>query len=104
MTRGGLHEFGVSAIDGYTGDLLFGTEDFIALAAELTFPTGPVNPGNANAVSDMQLMNDFAFFYDATCDFMPEDQWFLGDGNELRPIAVGHVQIRVADAASLHFD
>jgi hypothetical protein len=35
---------------------------------------------------------------------MPEDQWFFGDGDELRPIAVGHVQIRVADAASFDFD
>jgi hypothetical protein len=104
MTSGSFHEFSVAAIHGYAGDLLFNAEVLISLATELTFSTGPVNPRNANVVSEFQVIDGCAFFHDATCDFVPEDQWFLGDGNDLRPIALGHVQIRMADAASLHCD
>lgn len=104
MTRGSLYEFSVSAIHGYTGDLLFDAEVLISLAAELAFPARPMHPGNANSVSELQMIDGRAFFYNPTGDFVSEDQWFFGDGNELWPITVGHVQIRMADAASLHLD
>ena len=91
MARGSLYEFGVSAIHGYAGDLLLNTEVLILLATELTFPACPMHPGNANAVSELQMMDGCAFFHYAACDLMPEDQRLLGDGNDLRPIATGNM-------------
>src|ERR1700745_820728 len=91
MSRGGLYEFSVSPIHSYTGDLLFRTAIFISLAAELTFPTGPMHPRNANAISEFQVIDGCTFFYDAAGDLMPEDQRFLHDRNDLRPIATGNV-------------
>src|SRR5258708_38511109 len=87
MTRGSLYEFSVSAIHGYAGDLLFHTEVFISLATEFTFPAGPVHPGNANALSEFQLIDGCSFFHNAAGDLVPEDQRFFCDGNDLRPIA-----------------
>jgi hypothetical protein len=66
MARGSLYEFSVSAIHGYACDLLFNTEVLIPLATELTFPAGPVHPGNANAVPELQMIDGCALFYNAT--------------------------------------
>jgi hypothetical protein len=63
-----------------------------------------MHPGNANAVSELQMIDGCALFYDATGDFVPENQWFFGDGNDLGPITTGHVQVRMADAARLDLD
>src|ERR1039458_1255132 len=104
MTRRSLHEFCVSAVHGYAGNFLFDAEVLVAFTAEVAFAAGPVHPGNANAVADFQVIDGSAFLYDAAGDFVPEDQGFLGDGNDLRPIAISHVQIRVADATRFHFN
>src|SRR5260370_38491359 len=104
MARRTLSQFIVSAIPGYAGDLLFNTEVLIPLATELPLPAGPVHPVNANAVSELQMIDGCALFYNATADFVPENQWFFGDGNDLGPITIGHVQVRMADAASLDLD
>src|ERR1700739_3639105 len=101
MGRGSLYEFCVSAIHGYTCDLLFNTEVLIPLATELTFLAGPVHPGNADAASELQMIAGGALFYNAPSDFVPENQWFFGDGNDRGPITIGHVQVRMADAARL---
>ena len=104
MTRGSLHEFCVSAVHGYAGNFLFYAQVLVAFTAEIAFAAGPVHPRNANAVADFQVIDRGALFYHATRDFVPENQGFLGDGNDLRPIAIGHVQIRVADATRFHLD
>src|SRR5258708_28878238 len=99
MTRGSLYEFSVSAIHGYAGDLLFHTEVFISLATEFTFPARPVHPGNANSLSQFQLIDGCSFFHNAAGNLLPEAQRLFGDWNDLQPLAIGHVPIRMADAA-----
>jgi hypothetical protein len=63
-----------------------------------------MHPRNSDAIPNFQLFDGRAFFHNAACDLMPEDQRFLGDRNDLRPIAAGNVKIRMAHAASLHLD
>jgi hypothetical protein len=104
MTRGSLHELRVSAVHGDAGDLLFDAEILIAFAAELAFAASPMHPRNTYAVADLQVIDRGAFLYHATGDFVPEDQGFLRDRNELRPIPIRHMQVRVADAARFHLD
>ncbi len=104
MTRGSLHEFRVSAVHGDASDLLFNAEILVAFVAELAFAASPMYPRNAYAVADLQTIDRGAFFYDAAGDFVPEDQGSLGDRNELRPIPIRHVQVRVADAARFQLD
>src|SRR5258707_7829915 len=86
MARGSLYEFSVSAIHGYACDLLFNTEVLIPLATELTLPAGPVHPGNANAVSELQMIDGCALFYNATADLelgdrvgVPWVHWTCGE-------------------------
>jgi hypothetical protein len=93
MTRGSLHEFRVSAVHRNASDLLFNAEILFAFAAELAFAAGPVHPGNAYAVANLQMIDRGAFFYDPTGNFVPENQGSLGDRNELRPISIGNVQV-----------
>jgi hypothetical protein len=104
MTRGSLDEFCVSSVHAHPGNLLFDAEILIAFTAELAFAAGPVYPGNANSVADFEVIDGVAFLYHAAGDFVPQDQGLLGDGNDLRPIAIGHVQIRMTDATRFHFD
>src|ERR1700731_2810212 len=104
MTRWSFYEFSISPIHRHAGYLLLNTKVFIPLAAEFTFLTGPVHPRNTNAVSEFQMIDGCALFHNATGDFVPEDQWSFGDRNDLRPIAIGHVQIRMAHATRFHLD
>ena len=104
VAGGGLNEFRVSAIHGYASDLLLDAEILVAFAAEFTFAAGPVHPRNAHAVADFQIFDRRAFFHDAACDFVSEDQRSFDDANELWPIAIGHVQIRMADATRFDLD
>ena len=91
MTRGSLHEFCIAAIHGYASYLLFGAEILIAFLAELAFATGPVHPRDANAIANFQVIDGVAFFHNSASDFVSKDQGRLGNGNDWRPIAVGHV-------------
>jgi hypothetical protein len=100
----GLDQFCVSSVYRHPGNLLFDAKILIAFTAELALTAGPVHPRNANTVADFQVLDGFAFLHDATCDFVPRDQRLLGDANDLRPIAIGHVQIGMADATRFHFD
>ncbi len=57
MTRGSFDEFREAAVHGDAGDLLFDAEILIALAAELTFAAAPVQPGDADAIADLQIFD-----------------------------------------------
>jgi hypothetical protein len=91
MTRGSLDEFCVSSVHAHPGNLLFDAEILIAFPAELAFATGPVHPRDANAIANLQVIDRGTFFHNAASDFVPKDQGCLGNGNDLRPIAIGHV-------------
>jgi hypothetical protein len=83
---------------------LFYAEIFMALLAEGALAAGPVNPGDASPVADLQITNRGAFLNDPTGNLVTEDQRSLCDRGELRPIPIGKVQVRVADAARLDLD
>ena len=53
MTSGDLHEFRVSAVFCYSGDLLCSTEILVAFKTELALSASPVNPWNANSVANL---------------------------------------------------
>src|SRR5215469_4813679 len=102
MAGGSLHVLCEAAVHHHSGNLLLGTEIFIAFPAKFAVATGPVNPGDADPVSHPELSDIAAFFDYVAGDFMPEDYRLLGDGRELRPVAVGNMQIRMADSAGFH--
>src|SRR6266481_1866213 len=91
MTRGSLHEFCVAAIYGYSSNLLLDAKILIAFAAEFAFAARPVYPRDANAIANFQVTDGGAFFHNSASDFVSKDQGRLGNGNDFRPVAVGHV-------------
>ena len=97
-------EFGEASIHGDAGDLLLDAEIFVAVAAEFTFAATPVQPGDADAIADLEIVNGGSFFHDAACDFVAEDERFFDDARELGPIGIGQVQIGVADATGFDGD
>src|ERR1700683_544198 len=104
MTRGSLYEFRIPTVYGHTRNLVLLAEILIAFAAEIAFTTSPVHPRNTHTVADFQIVNSGTFFYNVTSDFVPENQAFLDNGNKLRPIALGQMQIRMTYPARFHFD
>src|SRR5271155_3036203 len=97
-------EFREAAVHGDAGDLLFDAEIFIAFAAEFAFAAAPVEPGDADAVADLQIFDGCAFSHDAAGNFGTEDQRFFDDAHQLRPIGIGQMQIGMAHAAGFDFD
>ena len=59
---------------------------------------------DAGTIADLQLANRSAFLDHAPRDFVAQYHRFLHDARQLRPIAIGHVQVRMTNSASLHFD
>src|SRR5271156_4008311 len=104
MARRRLDEFGVATVHAHARDLLFSAEVFVALAAHFTFGAAPEDPGHPNAVTDLVIADGLAFFHHASGDFMPQDQRFLDDFRQLRPIAVREVPSRMAHSARFYFD
>src|ERR1700722_12075888 len=104
MARGRFHELRVSTVDGDACNFLFTAEILVALSAKFALPARPVHPGNTHTGAEVQIIYRDTFVHNATRNFVPEYEWHLGDGDDLRPIAIGDVQIRMADAAPLHFD
>jgi hypothetical protein len=76
----------------------------VPLAAEITSAAGPINPGDANAIADLEVANPFAFLHHATGNLVPEDQWLLRYFSELRPVPIGYVQIRMTHPAGFHLN
>src|ERR1700733_3167354 len=104
MARGRFHELRVSTVDGDACNCLFTAKILATLSAKFALPARPVHPGNTHPVAEIQVIYRDALFYNATRNFVPKYEWHLGDGYDLRPITIGDVQIRMANAARLHFD
>jgi hypothetical protein len=104
VAGGSLRIFRLSAIDGDAGDALASAQILIAFVAELTFAAGVLDPWNTDALSDSDALNGGASLDYATDDFVAEDQRLFYDACELRPVAVGDVQIGVAHAADFDCD
>jgi hypothetical protein len=104
MARRRFQKLGEATIHSHSGNFLFYAEIFMALLAEGALAAGPVNPGDASPVANLQITNRGAFLNDPTGNLVTEDQRSLCDRGELRPIPIGKVQVRVADAASLDLD
>jgi len=90
------------------GDALTHAQILVAFAAKFTLPACPVHPGHANPVADVYILHFIlhcgAPLHHTAYDFVSEDQRFLYDAGKLRPVAIGHVQIGMTDAANLHLD
>jgi hypothetical protein len=99
-----LHELGVAAVDGAAGDGLALAKIFPTIAAELALAAGGVNPGNAGTVADGEVADGGALLDYAADHFVAEDERELEVGIEDGPVAVGQVQIGVADAAGFDLE
>ena len=77
-------------------------EIFISFFAKFTFTARPIEPGHSYAIADFQIADAGAGFGDAARYFMPQDQRLFHDSCELLPVAFGHVQIGMADAAGFY--
>jgi hypothetical protein len=99
-----LYEFRVAAINAHPRDLLLRAEVFVSFTAHLTLATAPKNPRHANPVANFVIANRRAFLDDTPGNFVPEDQRFLDDLCELRPVTVSNVEIGMANAARFDFD
>src|SRR5215469_10032412 len=86
-----------ATVNGHSGNLLPRTEVFKTILAECALTTGPVNPGYAGAVTNLQIANGGASPDNAAGDLVAEDQGFLDNGSKLRPISIGQMQIGVTD-------
>src|SRR6516164_3731046 len=104
VARRGFQKLCEAPVHGHSRNLLPRTKVFIAFLAEGALTTGPVNPGYAGAVTNLQIANGGASPDNAAGDLVAEDQGFLDNGSELRPISIGQMQIGVADAAGLDLD
>jgi hypothetical protein len=100
----GLGKFGISAIRRDAGDALTHTQILVAFAAKLTLPACPLDPRHSDALAYLYTLDCRASLYHPAYDLVAEDQRLLYNAGQLRPIAVGHVQIGMTDAANLYFD
>src|SRR6478672_6721772 len=94
----------IAAIDCDAGNLLLHAKILIAFTTEFAFAARPENPRHADAVADFELLHagtDFNYF---ARDFMSNNERQLGNPAELYPVTFSNMQIRVANAAGLHFD
>src|SRR5580700_6545286 len=63
-----------------------------------------MDPRHADAVADLHTLHIGADLDNVSHHFMPEDERFLDDPSQLRPIAIRHVQIGVAHSANFNLD
>jgi hypothetical protein len=100
----GLGKFCISAICHYSGDALPYTQILVTFPAKLTLPACPLDPRHSDAVAYFHTLDRRASFHHPAYDLMAQNQRFLYDAGQLRPVALSHVEVRMADAANLHFD
>ena len=93
-----------AAVHSYTGYLLFQAKVFVAFHAERALPAGPVNPRYSDPLTNLELVDGGTFLNNVANNLMSEDQGFLSNRSQLRPIPIGKVQIGVADSASFYLD
>src|SRR5579863_7683148 len=99
-----LHKFGVATVNGDTCDLLPAAQVLVAFAAKFALTAGPVNPGHANAITDLQIVHRRAFLHYVTGNFVAENQRSLHDSRQLCPISISHVQVGMAGTTGFHVD
>jgi hypothetical protein len=96
-----FHELRKPAVHGHAGYLLPSAKILVALLAKLTLAAGGVNPGNADALADLEVADVLAFLGDTAGNLMAQDQGFLCNASKLRPISIRKMQVRVTDSAGL---
>src|SRR5579859_6607558 len=104
VARRGFDELRVAAVHGHAGNFLFHTEVLIAFAAKLAFAARPVNPWHANPVADFEFADARPNLNHLARNLMSHDKGQFGNAGELYPVALGNVQVRMADATSFHLD
>ena len=103
VVRVGQHVFGVAAIDRVAGVLLAFAEGFPASQAVLAAAAGGVQPGHADAIALLHPGHAGTHRRDVANAFMAGNE---RQGRFHRPVALGSVQVGVADAGGgdLHQD
>src|SRR5579863_2395888 len=61
-----LHKFGVATVNRDTCDLLPAAQVFVSFAAKFALTAAPVNPGHADAIADLQIVDCRAFLHYVT--------------------------------------
>ncbi|MCY1240223.1 hypothetical protein D9M72_530600 [compost metagenome] len=87
--------FAIAAVDGIAGVLLLLAQRFPALQAVLAIAAGAVEPGHADAVAFFHAGHAAAHGGNKAHAFVAGDE---GQGGFDRPVAVGGVQVGMADA------
>ncbi|KAF1852498.1 hypothetical protein Lal_00037231 [Lupinus albus] len=93
--------FGKAAVDRIAGVLLFGTQGFPAGAARRAATTGRMQPGHADTVAFLDVLHARAQRGDVARAFVAGNE--RGGGFD-RPVAMGRVQVGMADAAGFELD
>src|SRR3984957_9160205 len=104
VRRGRFHKFSISAVHGHTSNLLLNAKVLVAFPAKLTFSAGPMDPGHADAVSDLRTLHSRTDLNNRTDHFVPKNKRLLDDPSQLRPVAVRDMQVGVTHAANFHLD
>jgi hypothetical protein len=86
-------EFGVTPIQRVAGKESVLTEIFSMRSAISALTTGPSQPRNSDAVTELELLNSLAKLLNPTDDFVARNQGKFC----LRQLAINHVQIGSAD-------
>jgi hypothetical protein len=98
------HVVGIAAVHHHPGDDRLAAQVFHALAAGLADAAGAVVPGHADAVAQREVRDVGAALHHAAHHLVAGNQVRLGRTLERGLVALGHVQVRVADAADLDLD
>ena len=103
MAGRSLRKFRITSVDHDTRDALAHTQILIAFLAKLTLPAGPLQPGHAYPIANLDTLHLGSAFYHTADDFVSQNQWLLYDAGELRPIAIGQVEIGMTCARTTDF-
>jgi hypothetical protein len=63
-----------------------------------------MDPRHADAVADIHTLPSRADLNNGTDHFVPEDERLFDDPSQLRPVAIGDMQVGVAHTANFNLD
>src|SRR5208337_1835791 len=104
MAGWSLGKFRIPAIDHDARDALTHAQILVAFLAKLTFPACPLDPGHSHPFANVHTLDSRASLHHPAYDLVPQNQRFLYNAGQLRPVALGHVQIGMTDTANLYLD
>src|SRR5208282_436493 len=85
-------------------DALLQAQVLVAFLAKLTLSACPLHPRHTDPVSHLDTLDRRAALHHAAYDLMSQDQRLLHDVSQLRPVAIGHVQVGMTHTTNLNLD